>query len=332
MAAGLDLDELIHRADLDGLIRLIDSCCTSRDWAALFDIRQRSRAAMTTGRQLWPAATLAEYRLALWADAPWACKVLDDDSGRFSIGPLSEVASQRHSFAELAAHLPSDHRLGLIAHERSLRGDEIVSTTPNTLELPFLVQPWEPQYQIAEYSDDGVDAPSPELPDLSEFRLVDLGTIGASGCEIVDDPDVHSAVRQLLDGWTAASTGKAEVLCVEGSAAQAVDALGASHVSIAPLSLAAALAWLGWAGASGGAQGRRRGAALGRFGAWSVATALADIEADWVNDADHIGAVLAGLNWFWWSAGEPSLGWELQLAVEDVQSGYAWVISAHDAA
>ena len=38
------------------------------------------------------------------------------------------------------------------------------------------------------------------------------------------------------------------------------------------------------------------------------------------------------LDWYWWDAGEPRLGWELQLAVADPAEGYAWAISAHDAA
>ena len=60
-----EIDDLIHRADLDGLVRLVDTLCADADWPALLELRNRSRAAVTTGRQLWPAATLAEYRLAL---------------------------------------------------------------------------------------------------------------------------------------------------------------------------------------------------------------------------------------------------------------------------
>ena len=67
-------------ADLDGLVRLVDTFCTNADWPSLLSCATR-RAAVTTGRQLWPAATLAEYRLALWAPAEWATQVLDEDSG-----------------------------------------------------------------------------------------------------------------------------------------------------------------------------------------------------------------------------------------------------------
>ena len=46
----------------------------------------------------------------------------------------------------------------------------------------------------------------------------------------------------------------------------------------------------------------------------------------------ELGDALAALEWYWWDAGEPRLGWELQLAVADPAEGYAWAISAHDAA
>ena len=111
-----ELDVLLHRADIDGLIRLLDSLCASRRWGDVLAVRDRSRAAVQTGRQLWPIATLAEYRLALWAPPEWAATVLDDESGRFTIGPLSEVAAQLHTFADLRPHLDNDHRLGFLAH------------------------------------------------------------------------------------------------------------------------------------------------------------------------------------------------------------------------
>ena len=92
-----DLDAIIHRADLDGLVRLVDTLCAEANWPLLLELRNRSRAAVTTGRQLWPAATLAEYRLALWAPAEWATQVLDEESGRFTIGPLTEVVAAEPS-------------------------------------------------------------------------------------------------------------------------------------------------------------------------------------------------------------------------------------------
>ncbi|MEX2628191.1 MAG: hypothetical protein WD225_15000, partial [Ilumatobacteraceae bacterium] len=100
-----DLDELVQRADLDGLVRLVDARGEHRDWDGLRRVRDRCRAAVATGRQLWPAAILAEYRLALIAPAPWAVGALADDAGRFAIGPLTEVIAQHHPWSELAPEL-----------------------------------------------------------------------------------------------------------------------------------------------------------------------------------------------------------------------------------
>jgi hypothetical protein len=322
-----ELDTLVHRGDLDGLVRLVDALCAGERWAELLALRDRCRAAVATGRQLWPAATLAEYRLALWAPAEWTATVLDDGSGRFTIGPLTEVAAQHHSYAELAAlanTIDAPHRLGLVAHERALRGEAIADTAMNTLGIPFERQPWEPEYCLATYSDDGIEAPPPRLAASTEFRHVTIH----EQPDAVDDPDVELAVRQLFDVWTAGSTGHAEVACVEGDAAHAVAALGPRRLALAAVTTAESAAWLAWAGASGAAHGRRRGAAAGRFAAWSVIAALADADLD---DAQAMTEATSTLRWYWWSAGEPAIGWRVQLAVESSESGYAWAVSAHDA-
>jgi hypothetical protein len=325
--SGLDqLDVLIHRADLDGLVRLVDNFCAGADWPALLELRNRSRAAVTTGRQLWPAATLAEYRLALWAPAEWATQVLDEDSGRFTIGPLTEVVAQHHLFDDLHTRLPLGPRLGFIAHECALRGQQIPADIANPLEIPFELQPWEPEYCLAEYSDAGIAAPAPALPDSSEF--VAMSVLG--GVDVIDDPDVVLAVRQLIEPWITSSNGRVEIVAVDGTADAAVAALGVPVGRLAPISASLAIAWLAWAGATGGAHGRRRGAAIGRFGAWWTVAALADLADRWPVDAPAIDEAVNSLEWYWWDADEPRLGWELQLAVADPDEGYAWAISAHD--
>jgi hypothetical protein len=322
-----EIDELVHRADLDGLVRLVDKVCANRDWPALLELRNRSRAAVSTGRQLWPAATLAEYRLALWAPAEWATLVLDEASGRLTIGPLTEVVAQHHQFSDLRSALPDGPRLGFIAHECALRGQQIPADLTNPLEIPFELQPWEPDYCLAEYSDEGIAVPAPSLPAASEFVVIsDVG----SG-KVIDDPEVTLAARQLIEPWITSSNGRAEIVAVEGAAATAVAALGVNSGRLAPITSSLAIAWMAWAGASGGAHGRRRGAAIGRFGAWWTVAALADLTDDWPVEPAEIGDALAALDWFWWDAGEPRLGWELQLAVADPAEGYAWAISAHDA-
>jgi hypothetical protein len=328
-----ELDELVSRADLDGLVRLVDVRCDQRDWAGLLRVRDRSRSAVRSGRQLWPAATLAEYRLALLAPADWAARVLDEGSGRFTLGPLTEVIAQHHSWAELAPHLPGGPRSSLVAHERVLRGEVLtpddVAGLPNALELPYSLADWEPAYPLADYTDAGASFPTPPLPLSKAFGPV----APRRGADPVADDEVVTAVRQLLEPWTASSDGHAEVAVVEGDLADALGALGLpARARAAELSPADALAWLGWAGASGGAHGRRRGASVGRFGAWWTLTALGGLTDDWPLPDDELGALAHELRWWWWDASEPRLGWELQLAVVDPTEGLAVAISARDAA
>ncbi len=326
------LDELVTRADLDGLVRLVDDRCESRDWDGLLRLRDRARSAVRTGRQLWPAATLAEYRLALLAPAEWAARVLTDDAGRFALGPLPEVAAQHHDWSDLAEHLVPGPIASLVAHERVLRG-EALSDDPragafSALDLPLELEPWEPEYALATYRPNSIEAPPPEL----RLELAPLGT-GASPT-VVDDADVELAVRQLVEPWTSASNGVARVVAVEGDARGAVATfVGEPAVArLARLTPAEALAWTAWAGASGGAHGRRRGAAVGRFGAWWLVAAMAGVLDDWPLPPADVGELTAELEWFAWDRAGPSLGWELRLAVADPAEGLAWAIEATDRA
>ena len=328
MSADDDLDELVHRADLDGLVRMIDDRCSSGDWDGLLRLRNRSRHAVDTGRQLWPAATLAEFRLALLAPADFVAAVLDESdglSGRFTIGPLTEVAAQHHTWAELSPVLERGPRAAFVAHERALRGEAIAHADelPAVLDLPLRLQDWEPQYALATYSDAGAEFPMPALPD--DWVDVEVGD-----AERLDD-DVEVAVRQLVEPWLASSNGQLDVSCVEGGVGDAIGALGVRHARLAPLEPATALAWIAWAGASGGAHGRRRGAAAGRFGAWWLLATIGDVVDDWPVRPDELGALAAELAWYRWDAHEPVLGWSLQIAVADEADGTAWAIAARDA-
>jgi hypothetical protein len=325
------LDTLIHRADLDGLVRLVDDVCASRDWPRLRRLRDRARHAVGTGRQLWPAATLAEYRLALLAPADWAAGVLDEGSGRFTIGPLTEVVAQEHTWAELAPLLDPGPRAAIVAHERALRGEVIdedsVAGLPDVLELPYHVAPFEPDYPLAVYHDAGAEFPAPAVP----TTLGDL-ELPRSEPGVLDDPTVELAVRQLVEPWTTSSNGHAEVVAVEGDVADAVGALGVTSARAAELDPARAIAWMAWAGASGGAHGRRRGAAAGRFGALWLVAALGDAVDDWPVPLNELEAIAGDLRWYWWDAHEPMSGWQLQLAVAAPADGLAWAITARDAA
>lgn len=329
------LDALITRADLDGLIRLIDARTASGDWPGLSRLRSRARFAINTGRQLWPAATLAEYRLSLLAPPAWACRAINDGGGRFAIGPLTEVVAQHHRWDELAPWLDPGPAAMLVAHERIIRGEILdpaltASFGPDPLELTLSLQSWEPVYPPVVYTDHGLQADPPTLPAAGDFRAM----APRRSVERLDDPAVEQAVRQLIEPWTAGSNGRAEVITVGGDADDAVGALGAPEQlgRLASLTPAEGLAWLAWAGASGGAHGRRRGGGVGRFGAWWMLAAIADATDAWPVDPGDLGAIAAELSWYWWEAGDPVGGWQLQLAIHDPIDGVAWAINARDQA
>lgn len=324
-----ELDALIHRADLDGLVRMIDDRCTAHDWSGVLRVRDRSRHAVETGRQLWPAATLAEYRLALRADPEFVAAVLDESdglSGRFTIGPLTEVAAQFHSWGDLSTHLQPGPRAALVAHERAIRGEPIDEPDlADVLDIPTLLHPWEPQYAVATYHDVGAEFPPPDLPE--DWEPIEP----TGGAETLDD-EVDLAVRQLVEPWVVASNGRAESVCVAGDIDAALGSLGVRRARICELDPSEAIAWIAWAGASGGAHGRRRGAAAGRFGAWWLLAALGDLLDDWPVDPSELGSLAQELRWFRWNAFEPEIGWSLHLAIADPAENVAWAITAQDAA
>jgi hypothetical protein len=278
---------------------------------------------------VWPAATLAEYRLALLAPPEWAALVLTEDAGRFTIGPLTEVVAQDHDWASLSPHLePGVPRSAFVAHERVIRGEDLTDDPDidrRVLDLPLRIEPWEPRYPLAVYRADGAELDPPDPP----THLQALGLPATAGRE-VDDPDVAGALRELVAPWTAGSNGRVEVVAVRGDHAAALAALGVPSARVAELAPAEALSWLGWAGASGGAHGRRRGAAAGRFNAWWALAALGGMLDDWPVAPDELGAVAAALRWFWWDAYEPVLGWQLNLVVHDPDESLAWAVAARD--
>ena len=217
----------IHRADLDGLVRLVDDCCAAATGQRLRRLRDRARHAVGTGRQLWPAATLAEYRLALLAPAAWAAGVLDEGSGRFTIGPLTEVVAQHHTWSELAPLLEPGPRAALVAHERALRGELIDDRVRRrSARRPRAAVPRRRLGAGVRRSPcTTTPAPSSRRPRLRRRSIdVDLPVGPSRPCSTT--PTVELAVRQLVEPWTASSDGHAEVVAVEGDVAAAVRALG----------------------------------------------------------------------------------------------------------
>ena len=65
----LSVDEAAAQGDLDELIRHVDRLTDEQDWTELVRLRDKAKAAIERGFQLWPAASYAEYRMALEAPA-----------------------------------------------------------------------------------------------------------------------------------------------------------------------------------------------------------------------------------------------------------------------
>ena len=325
MASPLDeLDALVSRADLDGLVRHVDAACAAREWDHLVRVRDRSRAAVDTGRQLWPIATLANYRLALWAPAELAVRALDDTARTFMPGPVSEIIAVHHRWEDLEQFLAPGHDRSLVAHERALRGDVIGADEHSALDIPMEVQPWEPRYEPASYSDDGVDAPMPDTPRTGEpVRTAP----GAS----IEDPETVTAFRSLTEPWTAQSNGSARCTVSEGGIGEALGAHGLRSARIARIDVRQALDLLAWAGASGGAHGKRRGLATGRSNAWWFLATFAGMQEDWPCDPDELGVVLGGMTFAVWDDDDTTDdGWNVRLVIEDTDEGIACIVSARD--
>ncbi len=213
--------EAVARGDLDALVRLVGDLCDSADWDGVVLLRDRSRAALERGLQLWPAAEYAEYRLALEAPGAYAGAVVVEGAGRFALGPLWEVAADRHTWAELAPHLPAGPARALAAHERVVRGEDLTAdpgVDPGVLDLPLALQAWEPQYPVASFHAEKADFPGPERPDLRPLALPRPGSP-------VDDEQTTEALLGLARPWADQSNGRVEAVVVEGSAAAAIAAL-----------------------------------------------------------------------------------------------------------
>jgi len=326
------LDDLIHRADLDDLVRHVESTCAARDWVHLVRVRDRARAAVDTGRQLWPIATLANHRMALHAPAEIAVRALADPARTFMPGPVSEILAVHHDWHDLEPHLPPGHDRALVAHERSLRGDAVDAAEPSLLDIPVALQEWEPAYTLATYDDDGVDAPPAKMTlSWSPVETRETRTVEVLG----DDETVHT-FRQMMAPWTTGSNGSARATVVRGDAHDAVavhasDSAHADGIRIAAITASDALAALAWAAASGGAHGRRRGAATGRSEAWWLLAVFTGLDQPWPADPDEFGEVIGSLECFAFeNDGAPTGGWGLGLVLVDRDEGLSVSLSARD--
>jgi hypothetical protein len=237
------LAELVELGDPAALLRAVDGLCASRDWAGLVDLRQGLEEAVERGRPLWPVTTYVEYRLALDAPAPEAAGVLRPGAGRFALGPLTEVAATTHSFAELAPHLAVPSVAGAVAQERVLRGEDlrgVPGAHAEVLELPLVLEPWEPAYALATYRPDEREVPDPgaEAVPLAEGR--------AEPGPVLRRPEVTRALTDLVEVWTSESGGEARAVVVEGGPGEAVAALGHPGHRLGRVAPASAMARMAW--------------------------------------------------------------------------------------
>ncbi|CAN5138943.1 hypothetical protein BH24ACT1_BH24ACT1_01300 [soil metagenome] len=322
------LDAALAAGDLDELLRWVGRLVEAADWDGLVELGRRCRTGFErSGHQLWPITSQVEYRLALEAPVAWAAPALVEGAGRFAFGPLPEVAASTHTWAALAPHLTPGPVAGLVAHERVIRGeiaDDKAVLGTDVLELPLVLQPWEPAYPVATYRFDGAEFPSPALPPLRRAML-------PAPAPQVADAHVPAALAALVEPWVIESNGVNHTVAVRGTAESAIAAVGHGEARVSEVGAGAALAAMAWAGASGGAHGRRRGAAVGRFGAWWSLAALAGLIDDWPVPPEELGAAAKELRWLQWEpATGTTPGWSLHLAIEDPEEGLAWAIEASD--
>jgi hypothetical protein len=311
--------QLIDVGDIDGLVRLIDDLTSDRDWDTLFELRTSARAAVTSGRQVWPAATLAEYRLALRAPVSLAARVLDD-AGRFTLGPLTEVVAQDHTFADLSPHLSDGPIQAYVAHERAIRGESIDIDVFPALDIPARLARWEPTYLLPTYRDAGLDVATLDLP-------IDFAPLEEEHAKSIDCVDVTEAFRLLIEPWTTSESMSWSVASTRGAAHSAIRACGTSTGRVASLTSHDALRWLTWIGASGGPDGRRRGNAAGRFSTWWLLAAITDSLATWPPaDIERLDQ----LTWSWWDDGHDRQGWSIGIAVHDPLTQTSWAFEARD--
>jgi hypothetical protein len=279
---------------------------------------------------LWPASTLGEYRLALLAPAHIAAQVLDEGSGRFTLGPLTEVIAQSHQWSDLQHELPHSPIASFVAHECALRGQHIENPDDvfDALETPLELQLWEPNYELAIYRDNSAEFPSPELPPTSTGRVV-VAALSSESEDVLDN-GVVDAVHQLVGAWSTSSNGTLQVGAARGGETHALASIEVASATLRELQPSQALALLAWAGASGGAFGRRRGAAAGRDSSWWLLGALSGRSDQWPLKNDEMGDVLHSLKWWWFDANQNPTGWQLQIIIVDEQRGLSWAINARD--
>jgi hypothetical protein len=321
------LVELVEAGDLNGLLHAVDILCGERAWDDLVDLADLCEEAVERGKQLWPIAAHIDYRIALEAPGDYAVGVLYPEVGRFAHGPLTEVAASTHEWNELAPHLDSPQDAAYIAQERVLRGEDLSTdgrTHREVLELPLVLQGWEPTYALARYLPHTVEVAEPWDP------MAPLEPMTRSESEQLDEAELEHALLDLVQPWTSESNGAARAAIVEGPPDAAITHVTLRDVLWGPLTPEEAIQRVAWTAASGGAHGRRRGAALGRSMAWYLAALLGDLP--WPVDPDALGREVHRLRWYRFEEvdDEQKEGWFARMAVEDPDNGWSAALNASD--
>lgn len=332
-----DVTELIEAQDMNALLRVIDGMAASGDWDDLLDLADLCEVAVERGKQMWPIAAHIDYRLALEAPGDLAAEVLESHLVRFHPGPLSEVAASTHTWSELSPYIQAPHTKAYVAQERVLRGEDLTGDPEahlEVLEMPPVLQGWEPTYALAKYKADHVEVAEPWDPKTP------LATLEGNAAPLLDEEEFETTLTDLVAPWTAESNGAARAVVVEGSALDAVcTLLGDIPPSVGEegevrtpragrLTSEEAVQRIAWAAASGGAHGRRRGAAFGRSLTWHTLALLTDL--GWPVEPDRLGAAAEELDWYRWDEGAPEEGWVLRVAVADPANGWAAALAATD--
>ena len=290
----------------------MDGLCAAAGWDDLVELADRCEEAIERGKQLWPIAAHIDYRLALEAPGAYAADVLESNTPRFSVGPLTEVAAYGHTWDQLAGHLGSPHVAAFVAQERVLRGEDLTGDPrahPEVLDLPLRIERWEPVYTLASYRSSFVEVAEPWEP---RSALAEVEPVPA---EEIDDPELTSAWLDLVTPWLTESNGAARAVAVDDGAPAAAAALTLGPLRMGALEPAEAIQRMGWAAASGGAHGRRRGAALGRSLAWYTAGVTAS--TDWPVESDVLADAVGALRWYRFDEGAPTragrCGWRWRI-------------------
>jgi hypothetical protein len=321
------VDRLIASNDLDELLREIDRRCERSDWQGLMSLRDACARSHEHGRQMWPAASHAEYRMALEAPAAWAAKVITEGAAHLGLGPLTEVVASTHDWASLANELTPGPLRGAVAQERVVRGESIEGDQRAELELaeaPLRLQAWEPAYPVATYRAWKVEAPAPRPSgDAAAIRVMPRSAPSQRTDEV-------TALEDLARTSVAQSNGTSRAVRVEGDGPTAIAAILRDEPAMAtPIDGSDALALMAWTAASGGAHGRRRGMAAGRATAWWTAAVLTCLSDEWPPWPDDLGEAIAEMEWWMWSTSGET-GWTCRLAVSDPDVDLGWALDARD--